>query len=307
MRTLTSLALALTATLATGCLADDGVSTVDQDIKAHNRMFATQRLVNAVAVFTPDGERKDDMTGPGLTTPFGVHVQGDDVYVVSQGNHSVYAHLHDQHENQNGTSLTLSVLVPSGSGGLTTPFYPTVKDGVLYVSSGGTHQVLRYDASTGAPLGAFVAAGAGGIAQPRGLDFDSAGNLYVSSFLTNQVKVYDSGGNYLRDLGSIPSPCGVTIRDSDDTICAGSAAGPGIGGLHCWAPDGTKVYTGPAEGPVCGVDFGPDGFAYPTRPNINTIQQHDLAGGILTFVSIPSPGPSNIAGVSWGLGGDDTN
>jgi DNA-binding beta-propeller fold protein YncE len=61
----------------------------------------------------------------------------------------------------------------------------------LLVSSWATDEVLRYDRATGAFLGAFVAAGSGGLSAPQGLAFGPDGDLYVSSFLTNEVLRYD--------------------------------------------------------------------------------------------------------------------
>ena len=59
-------------------------------------------------------------------------------------------------------------------------------DGSLLVSS-GTNEVLRYDGTTGAFLGAFVAAGNGGLSNPRSLAFGPDGNLYVSSSGSNSM------------------------------------------------------------------------------------------------------------------------
>ena len=73
---------------------------------------------------------------------------------------------------------------------------PAVAD--LLVSSYGTHQVLRYDSSTGAFLGAFVSEGSGGLFGPVGLTFGPDGNLYVSDEITSQVLRYDgSTGAFL--------------------------------------------------------------------------------------------------------------
>jgi hypothetical protein len=59
-------------------------------------------------------------------------------------------------------------------------------DNNLYVASANTDAVLRFDATTGEPVGngQFIAAGAGGLDQPRGLLFhsDASGSyLYVTS------------------------------------------------------------------------------------------------------------------------------
>ncbi len=69
-------------------------------------------------------------------------------------------------------------------------------DGNLYISSGGVDKITRVDGVTGVPIplgtdGTFVAAAAGGLNQPMGLTFGPDGRLYVSSYLTNAINVYN--------------------------------------------------------------------------------------------------------------------
>ena len=63
-------------------------------------------------------------------------------------------------------------------------------DGHLYIASGATDQVLRYNGSTGAFTNAFVPAGSGGLDTPRGITFGPDGSLYVSSFATHSILRY---------------------------------------------------------------------------------------------------------------------
>ena len=64
-------------------------------------------------------------------------------------------------------------------------------DGRLYVGSGRTDEVLRYDGTTGAFMDVFVAAGSGGLDGPVAVDFGPDGHLYVSSEKTDEVLRYD--------------------------------------------------------------------------------------------------------------------
>jgi len=86
------------------------------------------------------------------------------------------------------------------SGGLDAPtaavFGP---DGALYVASFSQNRVLRFDGSSGAYLGEFIAAGNSPINGPdAGMTFGPDGNLYVPSFNNNRVLRYDGAtGAYL--------------------------------------------------------------------------------------------------------------
>jgi len=82
----------------------------------------------------------------------------------------------------------LGDFVPPGSGGLRAPsgivFGPSGRNPNrpdLYVSSRETHNILRYDGTTGDFLEEFVARGSGGLDTPQGLTFGPDGNLYVAS------------------------------------------------------------------------------------------------------------------------------
>src|SRR5713101_4622191 len=70
-------------------------------------------------------------------------------------------------------------------------FISPIARGDLLVSSLRSDEVLRYNATTGAFLGAFVREYSSPIAWPEGLVYGPDGNLYVSSDLTNNVLRYD--------------------------------------------------------------------------------------------------------------------
>lgn len=67
-------------------------------------------------------------------------------------------------------------------------------DGKLYVSDtpeGENGEVLRYDPDTNAFLGVVVDSIESGIEDPTGMVFDSAGNLYLSSAFSSEVRRYN--------------------------------------------------------------------------------------------------------------------
>ncbi len=90
------------------------------------------------------------------------------LYVASENNDKVASFTWNT-----GTSAWVSAgdVVPAGSGGLDRPTDVALgPDGMLYVISQGTGRILRYDARTGRPLGAWVIAD-GGLATPSCIAF----------------------------------------------------------------------------------------------------------------------------------------
>lgn len=133
------------------------------------------------------------------------------------------------------TGNFLGVFIPKGSGGLNIPdnilFGP---DGNLYVSSGGDSganiydpsnapsAILRYNGKTGEPLdapsaakakGSAVFASGGGLIRPYGAAFGPDGNLYVSSFRTNQILRYDGRTGRFIDVFASDNNAGQGSKD----------------------------------------------------------------------------------------------
>jgi hypothetical protein len=77
----------------------------------------------------------------------------------------------------------------------------------LLASSYTTGNVLKFDATTGAYQGEFIAAASsGGLAQPQGFTFGNDGKFYISSFGTSQIKRYDANtGTFIDNFASTPS------------------------------------------------------------------------------------------------------
>lgn len=133
----------------------------------------------------------------------------------------------------------------------------------LLVSSFGTNEVIQYNQTTGAFIGSFIAAGAGGLTAPMGLTTNGA-SIFVASSGTNEVLRYHgttgalqgsfaSGGGLLSPTGMVFGPDGhlyVASRDSNEVKKYNGATGAFIGDFA----------TG-AEAPI-GVIFGPDGHLY---------------------------------------------
>jgi hypothetical protein len=121
----------------------------------------------------------------------------------------------------------VSTFVFGGTGGLFAPrslgFAPS---GNLYVSS-ASGEVLEYDGATGAFEGAFIDASGngGGPIDPYGFRFRS-GKLYVTSFFTDSVNVYEaSTGAFLAALvasgsGGLDEPTALDFAANGDLLVA---------------------------------------------------------------------------------------
>jgi streptogramin lyase len=91
------------------------------------------------------------------------------------------------------TGSNLGAFTTGGS--LSQPTNMLQKGNNLYVSSLGTGEVQRFNATTGAYIDTFVAAGTGGLSFPAGLQFGPDKNLYVSSLLTHQIIRFDAAAS----------------------------------------------------------------------------------------------------------------
>ncbi|MFN8422407.1 MAG: hypothetical protein U0470_03130 [Anaerolineae bacterium] len=132
-----------------------------------------------------------------------------------------------------GTQLNdgyfLANFVAAGAGGLDGPrgvrFGP---DGNVYVASFNSDQVLKYNGTTGAPIGAFVAAAAGGLDGPDDLVFGPDGNLYVSSFNNDRIIKYDGAtgaviGTFVTaGSGGLDGPRGLAFGAADGNLYVAS-------------------------------------------------------------------------------------
>lgn len=71
------------------------------------------------------------------------------------------------------------------------PFMEAFDENTLFVASGYSNSILRYDLKTKEYMGAFVPPGSGGLTVPVGLEFGPDGNLYASSSATDEVLRYN--------------------------------------------------------------------------------------------------------------------
>ncbi len=167
----------------------------------------------------------------------------------------------------------------------------------LFVSSEGTSSVKRYDGTTGAYLGDFIASGSGGLDRPQGLTFGPDGNLYVSSI---------NSGAVLRYNGQTGAFIGAFTTGPAMTFAADMSWHNGFLFVSDFTSTGhvnkynatTGAYIGQFTADNC---KGPDGLTWDNSGNLlvsafgnNSVRKYSSAGAYLgDFVA---PGLGGLAG-----------
>jgi len=140
--------------------------------------------------------------------------------------------------------------------------------GRLIVSSHNTHQIFRFNESTGAFMDVMVSAESGGLNNPHGLAFGPDRNLYVGSAGSDAILRYD----------------GETGSFIDAFIASGT------GGLDYPA----------------GIVFGPDGHLYvASQLSDSILRYHGLTGAFIDAFVISGSG--GLDGPSVPVFGPDSN
>lgn len=143
---------------------------------------------------------------------------------------------------------------------------PSVGDpGNILVTGFAAGNVTEYDGLTGAPVGAIVPSGSGGLSFAWGIAFGPEGDLYVVSVGTRAVIRYDGATGALKDDAFV-KPAGLALLS---TLC-----------------------------------FGPHGNVYLADGATDSVVEYDGATGELvgTFVASGAGGLDNPLGMTFGPG-----
>ncbi|MCP3962133.1 MAG: DUF11 domain-containing protein [bacterium] len=164
----------------------------------------------------------------------------------------------------------------------------------------------------GAPLGAFVTSGSGGVVSPEGLTFGPDGNLYVVSRDTNQVLRYNGAtgvfsGIFVDVAGGLSLARGLVFGpDGNLYVC-----NQGTGQVRRY--NGTTgafidAFAAPAGSPQMKPTFGPDGNLYVADFGSGVVRRFNGTTGVPIgtgiFVTAGSGGLSGPRGVAFDPAGN---
>ena len=179
----------------------------------------------------------------GLNSPTAISFGPDGNFYVASGAHDDYFNSILRYDGTTGAFL--DVFVAAGSAGLTLAptagmiFGPDANsDGTpdLYVSNGEVDEVLIYDGADGSYVDTFITAGLGGLDKPKGLVFDSDGNLLVVDNADYSVRRYGPASVAALTV-SLSAPFGATV-----TVDFSTSDGTAIAGDDYTAASGTLVF-----------------------------------------------------------------
>jgi hypothetical protein len=154
-------------------------------------------------------------------------------------------------------------------------------DGNLYVANQSSASVLKFNGTTGAPMGVFVAPGAGGLISPWDLAFGPDGDLYITS-AANLVLRYDGGSGAFANVfisDNLIGPRGILFLPGGDVLIANYAGGD----VLRFDASGRPVDVFNDEYPVVlpwGLAQGPGGNVFFARSDNSRVIEYDDATGI---------------------------
>jgi DNA-binding beta-propeller fold protein YncE len=180
--------------------------------------------------------------------------------------------------------------------------------GNLYVGDVFNSEIDVYDPNTGdfvTSFGSFTGQAPGDIFfGPGGMDFDAEGNLYVTDFSGDQIKVYGREGDLINTIGILGSepgdfdgPAGITISKTTGNLYINDQFNNRIQVLD---PEGNPLFAFGTEGTApgqfnepIGIDLDEFGNIYVADSQNNRVQVFDSEGNLLTVFgeAVAQPGP----------------
>lgn len=187
-------------------------------------------------------------------------------------------------------------------------------DGLLYISSEHSNDVLRYNAETGAFVDVFIAPATGGLAEAQGIAFGPDGHLYVADGIGSRIKRYDgTTGAFIDNFtttgsGGLLSPYDLTFGPDGNLYVNSYVTGNVI---RYNGTTGALIdeFVGPGTGGLSspeGMAFGPDGNLYIASLDTDSVLRFNGTSGafIDSFVSAGSGGLAQPSGLAFGPDGN---
>lgn len=173
-------------------------------------------------------------------------------------------------------------------------------DGNLYVSSGNTNQVLRFDGATGAPLGALAS-----VAAPRQINAGPDGLLYVCSASSARVLRYTTSGQFVDTFVQSPLIAGNTSMTfgPDFDLYVGSVTNNQVVRFDGATGALLGVFANVGMAGTHDLCFGPDGDLYVSNAFANNVARFDGTTGAYLGVFVGDPGLVNPLGLAFGEDG----
>ena len=190
---------------------------------------------NSIHVYDQGGHEKITIDSGQFSSPCGISIKGDVMYVADYGNHCIQKLTTEgqflQKFGQNGArqrqfSYPRSVIVDQ-------------RDRMI-VADNGNHRVVILD-QNGSWLMSINGnvSGPQGFKPPLGLALDPQGNIHVAACGSNTIKVFTLEGTYVRSYGDVKSPTGIAIDEEGySLVCENS-----VNCLSIFDPQGSKIHT----------------------------------------------------------------
>ena len=218
-----------------------------------------------IYVFDQTGQLKNTIGSSGssdgqFSSPFGISIKGDVLYVADHGNHRV------QKLTSSGKFLHKFGQEGSGQGQFNSPVAVIIdSNNKLIVSDQSNHRIQIFNENGGWLL-TIDGNGSGNhsFQYPWGLALDPQGNINVTAERSTTIKVFSKEGVYVRMYGDPNGPIGIAIDDEGYSLVSECSD-------HClsiYDPEGNKIHTvgnlkhpmgtalDPRDGSVFIADYG---------------------------------------------------
>ena len=224
---------------------------------------------SCIYVFDQTGQLKNTIGSRGsgdgqFSSPWGISVKGDVLYVADSGNHRV------QKLTSSGKFLHKFGQEGSGQGQFEWPVAVIIdSNNKLIVSDYNNHRIQIFNENGGWLL-TIDGKGSGNhsFQSPCGLALDPQGNIHVAAQRSNTIKVFSKEGVYVRMYGDPNDPRGLAIDGEGYSLVSENSG-------HClsiYDPEGNKIHTAGNLKNPCGTALDPrDGSVFIADYGANTV------------------------------------